>query len=73
MFSKIFVVGNSEPFPMTNLPIHFIILLLDSDKTSNHEQVCTEQNVPYHQIQLYYLAKNNLDISCKLHQRTDYK
>ena len=77
MFSKkatwrcrqIFVVGKSEPFPMTDLPIYFIISLLDSDKTSNHEQVCTDQNVLYRQ----YLAKNNLDIFCKLHQKTSYK
>ena len=33
-------LGNSEPFPMTNMPVHLI----------NSEQLCDNQKVPYYQV-----------------------
>ena len=37
--------GNSEPFPVTNLPFYFI----NSEQPGISEQFCSDQKVPYHQ------------------------
>ena len=37
--------GNSEPFPVTNLPVYFI----NSEQPGISEQFCSDQKVPYHQ------------------------
>ena len=36
-------LANSEPFPVTNIPVH----LLDS------EHLCDDQKVPYYQVRMY--------------------
>ena len=39
-------LGNSEPFPVTNMPVH----LINSEQISFSEQFCDDQNVPYYQV-----------------------
>ena len=38
--------GNSEPFPVTNLPVYFV----NSEQAGITEQFCDGQKVPYHQV-----------------------
>ena len=42
-------LGNSEPFPVTNLPAY----LMNSEQPSFREQFCDDQKVPYHQVRMY--------------------
>ena len=42
-------LGNSEPFPMTNMPAH----LINSEQIGFSEQFCDNQKVPYYQVWLY--------------------
>ena len=42
-------IGNSEPFPVTNLPVVFI----NSEHPGVSEQFCNDYEVPYRQVQLY--------------------
>ena len=39
-------LGNSEPFPITNMPVH----LINSEQINFSEQFCDDQNVPYYQV-----------------------
>ena len=39
-------LGNSEPFPVTNMPVH----LKNSEQTGFDEQVCDGQKVPYYHV-----------------------
>ena len=39
-------LGNSEPFPVTNMPVHFI----NSEQIGFSEQLCYYQKVPYYQV-----------------------
>ena len=42
-------LGNSEPFPVTNLPVY----LINSEQIGISEQFCDDQKVPYYQVWLY--------------------
>ena len=42
-------LGNSEPFPVTNMPVH----LINSEQIGFSEQLCNDQKVPYCQVWLY--------------------
>ena len=35
-------LGNSEPFPVTNMPVH----LTNSEQIGFSEQLCNDQNIP---------------------------
>ena len=39
-------LGNSEPFPVTNLPVY----LINSEQIGISEQFCDDQKVPYCQV-----------------------
>ena len=39
-------LGNSEPFPVTNMPFH----LINSEQIGRSEQFCDDQKVPYYQV-----------------------
>ena len=41
-------LGNSEPFPMTNMPVH----LMNCEQIGSSEQLCDDQKVPYYQVWL---------------------
>ena len=43
-------IGNSESFPVTNLPVY----LINSEHIGISEQFCDDQNVPYYQVWLYH-------------------
>ena len=44
-------IVNSEPYPLTNLPVYFInTYALCSEQISISEQFCDDQKVPYHQV-----------------------
>ena len=36
-------LGNSEPFSVTNMPVH----LINTEQICNSEQLCDNQKVPY--------------------------
>ena len=42
-------LGNSEPFPETNMPVY----LINSEQIGICEQFCNSQKVPYYQVRLY--------------------
>ena len=42
-------IGNSEPFPVTILPVY----LIDNEQIGISEQFCDGQKVPYYQVWLY--------------------
>ena len=39
-------IGDSEPFPVTNLPVYFV----NSEQAGITEQFCDGQEVTYHQV-----------------------
>ena len=39
-------IGNSEPFPLTNL----LVYLINSEQIGISEQFCNDQKVPYYQV-----------------------
>ena len=39
-------LGNSEPFPVTIIPVH----LMNSEQIGISEQLCDDQKVPYYQV-----------------------
>ena len=39
-------IGNSKPFPVTNLPVY----LINSEQIGISEQFCDDQKVPNHQV-----------------------
>ena len=39
-------IGNSEPFPVTNLPVY----LINSEQIGISEQFCNDQKVPYYKV-----------------------
>ena len=39
-------LGNSEPFPVTNMPVH----LINREQIGFSEQLCDDQKVPYFQV-----------------------
>ena len=39
-------LGNSEPGPITNMPVH----LINSEQIGFSEQLCDDQKVPYYQV-----------------------
>ena len=39
-------IGNSEPFPVTNLSVY----LINSEEIGISEQFCDDQKVPYYQV-----------------------
>ena len=41
--------GNSEPFPVTNMPVYII----NSEQPGVREQICDDEKVPYYQVRLY--------------------
>ena len=41
--------GNSEPFPVTNMPVYII----NSEQPGVSEQICDDEKVPYYQVRLY--------------------
>ena len=41
-------LGNSEPFPVINMPVH----LMNTEQICNNEQLCHDQKVPYYQVWL---------------------
>ena len=43
-------IGNSEPFPVTNL----LVYLINSEQIGISEQFCDDQKVPYYQVWQYF-------------------
>ena len=58
-------LGNSEPFSVTNMPVHII----NSEQIGFSEQPCDDQKVPYYQVRLY--IGHPLIGSSKKHAKTE--